>query len=84
MLWRFSVAGRPKTALLFWVFGDFRYGMSLFMVILVIYKYKNSYKLLLNVRLAVDHLYGGKLVSMMVSFCAALFSSGMSWMRFWT
>ena len=42
------------------------------MVILVIYKYKNRLKLLLNVRVAGDHLYG-KLVSMMVSFCAVLF-----------
>ena len=28
-------------ALLFWFFGDFRCGALLFMVILVIYKYKN-------------------------------------------
>ena len=35
------IAGRPKTALLFWFFGDFRCGALLFMVILVIYKYKN-------------------------------------------
>ena len=34
-------AGRPKAALLFWFFGDFRCGASLFMVIYVIYKYKN-------------------------------------------
>ena len=27
---------------LFWFFGDFRYGVLLFMVILVIYKFKNS------------------------------------------
>ena len=31
----------PKAALLFWFFGDFRYGALLFMVIHVIYKYKN-------------------------------------------
>ena len=35
------IAGRPKAALLFWFFGDFRCGVLLFMVILVIYKYKN-------------------------------------------
>ena len=31
--------GRPKAALLFWFFGDFRCGVPLFIVILVIYKY---------------------------------------------
>ena len=35
------IAGRPKAALLFWFFGDFRCGVLLFIVILVIYKYKN-------------------------------------------
>ena len=35
------IAGRPKAALLLWFFGDFRCGVLLFMVILVIYKYKN-------------------------------------------
>ena len=35
------IAGRPKGALLFGFFGDFRCGALLFMVILVIYKYKN-------------------------------------------
>ena len=35
------IAGRPKAALLFWFFGDFRCGVLLFMIILVIYKYKN-------------------------------------------
>ena len=35
------IAGRPKAALLFWFFGDFRCGALLFMVIHVIYKYKN-------------------------------------------
>ena len=34
-------AGCPKAALLFWFFGDFRCGALLFMVIHVIYKYKN-------------------------------------------
>ena len=34
------IAGRPKAALLFWFFGDFRCGV-LFIVILVIYEYKN-------------------------------------------
>ena len=36
------LAGRPKAALLFWFFGDFRCGALLFMVIHVIYKYKNK------------------------------------------
>ena len=36
-----SIAGRPRAALLFWFFGDFRCGALLFMVIHVIYKYKN-------------------------------------------
>ena len=35
------IAGRPKVALLFWFFGDFWCGLPLFIVILVIYKYKN-------------------------------------------
>ena len=35
------IAGRPKAALLFWFFGDFRCGALLFMVILVIYKNKD-------------------------------------------
>ena len=35
------VTGRPKATLLFWFYGDFRYGALLFMVIHVIYKYKN-------------------------------------------
>ena len=35
------IAGRPKAALLFWFFGDFRCGVPLFTVILVINKYKN-------------------------------------------
>ena len=34
------IAGRPKAALLFWFFGDFRCGALLFMVFLIIYKYK--------------------------------------------
>ena len=37
------IAGRPKAALLFWFFGDFRCGALLFMIIHVIYKYKNRY-----------------------------------------
>ena len=36
------IAGRPKAALLFWFFGDFRCGALLFMVIHVICKYKNK------------------------------------------
>ena len=35
------IAGRPKAALLFWFFGDFRCGALLFVVIHLIYKYKN-------------------------------------------
>ena len=31
------IAGRPKAALLFWIFGGFRCGVPLFIVILVIY-----------------------------------------------
>ena len=38
------IAGRPKAALLLWFFGHFRYGALLFMVILVIYQYKNRLK----------------------------------------
>ena len=74
------IAGRHKAALLFWFFGDFRCGALLFMVIYVIYKYKNRYKYLLNVRLAGDHLCGKLLftwlslvMSMVVSFCAVFF-----------
>ena len=37
----FFIAVRPKAALLFWFFGDFRCGALLFMVIYVIYKYRN-------------------------------------------
>ena len=36
------IAGRPKAALLFWFFGDFRCGALLFMVIHVIYRCKNK------------------------------------------
>ena len=36
------IADRPKAALLFWFFGDFRCGVPLFIVILVIYKYKKG------------------------------------------
>ena len=35
------IAGRPKAALLFRFFGDFRCGALLFIVIYVRYKYKN-------------------------------------------
>ena len=35
------IAGRPKAVLLLWLFGDFRCGALLFVVIHVIYKYKN-------------------------------------------
>ena len=33
----YFIAGRPKAALLFWFFGGFRYGVPLFIVMLVIY-----------------------------------------------
>ena len=35
------IDGRPKAALLIWFFGDFSCGVPLFIVILVMYKYKN-------------------------------------------
>ena len=35
------IAGRPKAALLFRFFGDFGCWLSLFIVIRVIYKYRN-------------------------------------------
>ena len=31
------IAGRPRAALLFWFFGDFRCGVLLFIVIVVLY-----------------------------------------------
>ena len=74
------LAGRPKAALLYWFFGDFRCGALLFMVIHVIYKYKNRWRWLLNFGLAGDHLYGKLLftwlsfvMSIMVSFCVVPF-----------
>ena len=36
------IAGRPKAALLFWFFCGLRCGVPLFIVILVIHKYKNK------------------------------------------
>ena len=36
-----DIAGRPKAALLFWFFSGFRCGVPLFIVLLVLYKYKN-------------------------------------------
>ena len=39
-----SFAGRPKAAPLFWFFGDFRCGVSLFIVILGIFEYRNREK----------------------------------------
>ena len=36
------VAGRPKAALLFWFFGDFRCGVVFFIVILVIYTWQKK------------------------------------------
>ena len=55
----------------------------LFMVYIVVYKYKNRLKWLLHVMLAGDHLCGkllftwlSQVVSVMVSFCAVLFPTG--------
>ena len=42
------IASRPKAALLFWFFGDFRYGVPLFMVIFVIIK---------NIKISKDRCY---------------------------
>ena len=36
-----TMTGRPKAALRFWFFGDFGCGASIFIVIRVIYKYRN-------------------------------------------
>ena len=55
------IAGRLKAALLFWLFGGLRCDVPLFIVILVINKYKNRYKWMLIVRLAGGHLYGKQL-----------------------
>ena len=38
------IAGRPKAGLLFWFFGDVKCSVLLFMVIFVIYEYKNRKK----------------------------------------
>ena len=38
------IAGRLKATLLFWFFGEFRCGALVFMVILVMYKYKKLKK----------------------------------------
>ena len=71
------IAGRPEAALLFWFFGDFiRSGVPLFITILVIYKYKNRYKKMFNVRLAGVHLYGKWLftwLSLVMSLVASFF-----------
>ena len=42
------IAGRPKAAFLLWFFGDFRCGALLFVVIHVIYKYKNRIKIVVK------------------------------------
>ena len=42
------IAGRPKTAPLFWFFSDFRCGVPLFIVILVIDRYKKQVKIDVN------------------------------------
>ena len=74
------VADRLGAALLFWFFGGFGCGALLFMVVHVVYKYKNRWKWLLGVGLAGDRLCGRLLfawlslvVSVVVSFCAVLF-----------
>ena len=36
------IAGRPKAALLFWFFNNFRCSLLLFIVLLVIYEYKKE------------------------------------------
>ena len=36
------IAGRPRAAPLFWFLGDYRCDMPLFIVILIIYKYKKG------------------------------------------
>ena len=77
------LAGRPKAVLLYWFFGEFRCGALLFMVIHVIYKYKNRWRLLLNFGLAGDHLHGKLLftwlslvMSIMVFFVLSFFPRG--------
>ena len=42
------ISGRPKAALLFCSFGNFRCVVMLFMIILVIYKYKNRNKIVVE------------------------------------
>ena len=42
------IAGRPKAALLFWFFGDFKCGALLFMVIHVRFKYKIYVKIVVK------------------------------------
>ena len=52
------IASRPKAALLFWLFGDFRCGVLLLLVILVIYiNIEIGNKKMLNVRLAGDPVW---------------------------
>ena len=82
------VAGRPKAALLFWFFGDFRCGVPLFIVIRIGNKYKKGKKKMFIVRLAGDHLYGKIAVHLAVAgdvfdgvFLCCPFSHKMSWMR---
>ena len=65
------------------LFCKFRCDVSLFIVLLVIYKYRNRQKKMLNVRLAGDYQYGKLLftwlslvMSLMVSFCAVVFMRG--------
>ena len=57
------IAGHPKAALLFWLFGNFRCDVLLFIFLLVIYQHINRYEQILNVRLADNHLYGKFLIN---------------------
>ena len=77
------IADRLKAAPLFWFFSDFKFGVPLFIVILVIYKNGNGLKQLLFVILASGHLYRkllftwlSLLVSLMPYFCAVIFPRG--------
>ena len=69
------IAGCHRAAHLFWLFGDCRCGVLLFIVILVIYINIDIGKKGLNVRLAGDHLYRklpltwpSQVMSLMMSF----------------
>ena len=70
------IAGCPKAALLFWFFGGLRCVLSYRSS--VRYKNRTLVKLMFNVRLAGDHLYGKLLftwLSLMVSYFVLSFFS---------